>query len=116
ATPRPHSGCENSKDDFFMGMSQTIACPDGVPCWPTVRDRLAARGIPAQMRMIDGQLAFPDEEPPADWRELRIGTPDGMVTVRRGEGGVTVVTWGNADAAMQGAWNAVAAAFGSQQD
>lgn len=94
-----------------MGMSQTVACPSGVPTWPTVRDRLAARGCPAQMRMIDGQLAFPDEEPPPDWRELRIGTPDGMVTVRREGAGVTVVTWGNADAAMQRAWNEVAAAF-----
>jgi DNA-binding transcriptional regulator YdaS (Cro superfamily) len=93
-------------------MSQTIACPNGVPSWPTIRDRLAARGCPAQMRMIDGQLAFPDEEPPLDWHELRIGTPDGMVTVRREEAGVTVVTWGNADATMQRAWNAVAAAFG----
>jgi hypothetical protein len=92
-------------------MSQTIECPHGVPSWPTLRDRLAMRGFPSQMRMIDGQLAFPDEEPPADWRELRIGTPDGMVTVRREGNGVTVVTWGNADEAMQRAWNAVAAAF-----
>ena len=94
-----------------MGMSQTIECPTGVPSWPTVRARLAAAGCPAQLRMIDGQLAFPDEEPPADWRELRIGTTDGMVTVRREGAGVTVVTWGNADAAMQRAWNAVAVAF-----
>src|SRR5258708_38254654 len=94
-----------------MGMSQTVECPNGVPSWPTVRERLAARGYSAQMRMIDGQLAFPDEEPPPDWRELRISTADGMVTVRREDAGVTVVTWGNADAAMQRAWNAVAAAF-----
>jgi hypothetical protein len=77
-----------------------------------VRARLAACGIAAQMRMIDGQLAFPDEEPPPDWRELRVGTPDGMVTVRREENAVTVVTWGNADEAMQRAWNTVARAFG----
>src|SRR5262245_24481609 len=94
-----------------MGMSQKIICPNGVPTWPAIRDRLAARGYQAQLRMIDGQLAFPDEEPPPAWSELRIGTSDGMVTVRRDADGVDVVTWGNADAAMQRAWNAVAAAF-----
>ncbi len=45
--------------------------------------------------MIDGQLAFPDEEPAADWRELRVGTPQGMVTVRRGKERMVFVTWGN---------------------
>ena len=27
------------------------------------------------MRMIDGELAFPDEQPPESWAELRVGTP-----------------------------------------
>jgi hypothetical protein len=63
------------------------------------------------MRMIDGALAFPDEMPPEAWQELRLGTPQGMVTVRRAPDHVAVVTWGNADAPLREAWNAIAWAF-----
>src|SRR5262245_48494409 len=95
-----------------MGMQQTVRFPAGTtPSWPAVRDVLANARFPVQMRMIDGELAFPDEEPPEAWRELRLGTPQGMVTIRREAGRVDVVTWGNADAAMQQAWNAIAWAF-----
>jgi hypothetical protein len=75
--------------------------------------RLAANGTPAQMRMIDGQLAFPDEEPLADWRELRVALDGIMVTIRRGAEGVEVVTWGTADDAIRCAAEAVAQAFAS---
>jgi hypothetical protein len=95
-----------------MGMEQRVTFgPGAVPPWETVRDLLAARGYPVQTRMIDGQLAFPDEAPPPEWNELRIGTPQGMVTVRRQPGALTFVTWGNADAALRQAWNAVVWAF-----
>jgi hypothetical protein len=57
--------------------------------------------------MIDGQLAFPDETPPQMWSELRVGTPGGMITLRRQGDVVDVVTWGNADDGMQKAWNAL---------
>lgn len=50
--------------------------------------------------MIDGLPAFPDEEPPGDWRELRVATDAGMVTISRGERTLTCVVWGNADAAL----------------
>src|SRR5256885_17085163 len=90
-----------------MGMEQTIRPADAVT-WEGLRDFLAQHGYPLQLRMIDGELAFPDEVPPATWRELRVGTPQGMVTLRRGEGAVTLVTWGNADAALLQAWNALA--------
>jgi hypothetical protein len=54
--------------------------------------------------MIDGSPAFPDETPPADWKELRIGTAAGMVTVRRGDGVLNCVVWGNADSVLNLAW------------
>jgi len=51
--------------------------------------------------MIDGELAFPDEEPPANWHELRLGTAEGLaVTVRRESNRVVFVVWGNADAKL----------------
>jgi hypothetical protein len=62
--------------------------------------------------MIDGELAFPDEEPPESWRELRLATPEGMVvTARREQDRVVLVVWGNADAELLRAWNAITWAF-----
>jgi hypothetical protein len=62
--------------------------------------------------MIDGELAFPDEEPPADWRELRVSTLEGgMVTIRRDSDRVVLVVWGNADAGLVQTWNAITLAF-----
>jgi hypothetical protein len=93
-------------------MEQTVTFAAGVlPTWPTVRDLLAHLGYTVQVRMIDGQLAFPDEEPTAEWQELRLGTPQGMVTLRRGPGRIDFVTWGNADGDLRQAWNALVWAF-----
>jgi hypothetical protein len=92
-----------------MGMERVVTFPGSkVPPWEAVREWLARRGFPVQMRMIDGQLAFPDEKPPDDWREIRVGTPQGMITLRRDGDRILVITWGNADAAMIQAWNALA--------
>jgi hypothetical protein len=95
-----------------MGMEQTITFPaGGSPSWPAVRDLLASRGFPVQIRMIDGELAFPDEEPQENWHELRLGIPQGMVTVRRERDRVVLVVWENADARLLQAWNALTWAF-----
>ncbi len=89
-----------------MGMDQKVVfAADRLPSWPQLAEFLAERGFPVQMRMIDGALAFPDETPPEAWRELRVGTPAGMVTLRRDPDGMTLVTWGNADEALRQAWN-----------
>lgn len=91
-----------------MGLDQTIIVPSPTgPDYPAVAELLTRHGFPVQMRMIDGQLAFPDETPADNWQELRLATPQGMVTVRRQPGRVTCVTWGNADRALLQAWNAV---------
>jgi hypothetical protein len=95
-----------------MGMDQSVTFAGAaVPTWPAVCDLLARHGFAAQVRMIDGELAFPDETPPETWRELRVGTPQGMVTLRREADRVVCVTWGNADATLVQAWNALAWAF-----
>jgi hypothetical protein len=58
---------------------------------------LAEHNFPVQMRMVDGELTMPDEVLPGGWKEVRLGTPLGMVTlVRRGQEPL-VVTWGNAN-------------------
>jgi hypothetical protein len=57
--------------------------------------------------MIDGMPAFPDETPEPTWRELRIGTAAGMVTIRGREDTLTCVIWGNGVEALVAAWNKV---------
>jgi hypothetical protein len=100
-----------------MGMDRKVTLPAGaVPAWPTLVEFLAARNFPVKLMMIDGQLSFPDEQPPDSWRELRVQTPSGMVTLRREDDGVRLVTWGNAEGPLLQAWNAltwaIATAFG----
>jgi hypothetical protein len=95
-----------------MGMDQKVTFTGRTPPgWADVAGLLASRGWAVQMRMIDGQLAFPDEVPSEDWKELRVGVPGGMVTIRRQPDEVLLVTWGNADRAGRELWNALAWAW-----
>jgi hypothetical protein len=95
-----------------MGMDQTVTFRGPtLPTWEIVRDLLVRCGFPVQTRMIDGELAFPEEAPPETWRELRLGTPQGMVTLRREADRIVFVTWGNADQSLREAWNALAWAY-----
>jgi hypothetical protein len=92
-------------------MELKVICPEGkIPDLAGLRDGLAKRGFPAVLRIIDGELAFPDETPPAAWRELRLGTSQGMLTLRQVPDGVALVIWGNADQSLIQARNAVALA------
>ncbi len=93
-----------------MGMTRDVALVK-VPSWPAVAAALAARGVPVQMRMIDGALAAPDAVPEEGWNELRVAHDGEMVTVRRAAGGVQVVAWGNAGEAQRRLWEALAQAF-----
>jgi hypothetical protein len=90
-------------------MDLKIAClPERLPTWPRIREHLTGHGVAVEMRMIDGDLAFPDEEPPASWRELRVGTAAGMITLRREPDGVRLVIWGNAEPALVQSRDAIA--------
>lgn len=81
-----------------MGVELSVNFASGaIPAWSAIAEVCARRGLAVQMRMIDGQLSFPDETPSDDWRELRLGVPGGMVTMRRQSTGVVLVVWGNAD-------------------
>lgn len=91
-----------------MGMEQRVTLPAaGCPHWSAIAAVLEGVGYPVQMRMIDGELAFPEETPPENWKEVRVGTPAGMITLRRDARAIDLVTWGNADEALVRAWNAL---------
>ena len=92
-----------------MGVERVVDFPAGPPpAWPEILARLAASGEAPVLRMIDGLPAFPDESPEDGWRELRVGFPAGMVTLRRGTDTLTCVVWSNADPALVAARDRVA--------
>jgi hypothetical protein len=80
-----------------MGLQRDVTFTGEAPSWEALRDRLAAAGVPVGVRMIDNLPAFPDEVPQQGWRELRLATAHGMVTLRQAAGRLSVVVWGNAD-------------------
>src|SRR5437588_9759339 len=95
-----------------MGIEHIVTFPAGSPpSWLAARDLLASHGFPVQVRMIDGELAFPDEEPPENGRELRLATPKGMITVNRDGDRLVLVVWGNADPELIQAWKALTWTF-----
>jgi hypothetical protein len=63
----------------------------------TLLARLAARQLASTVMMIDGQLAAPNAPVPEAWRDLRLRTPAGMVTLKRRDRGIAIVVFGNAD-------------------
>lgn len=92
-----------------MGMEHLVRFPiEGTPDLRWVMALLAEHGFLVQVRMVDGELTIPDEVLPIGWKEVRLGTPSGMVTLVRRDQDLLVVTWGNADDPMLRAWNAVA--------
>lgn len=92
-----------------MGLELMVRpAPNAPITWESLRDFLQARQIPLQLRMIDNQLAFPDESPPADWTELRFSSASGMMTLRRDVDSLRLVIWGNADPSLVQAWRIVA--------
>ncbi len=95
-----------------MGLELAVAL-DSWPGWPVLLARLAAAGIDAPVKMVDGLPAFPGEVPEPDCAEIRLGLAAGMVTLRRAGDSVRLVVWGNADAGLLAARDAVAAALGA---
>src|SRR5580692_6736515 len=100
-----------------MGLDCTVRFSAGVvPAWEAIKGQLARVGELAPLRMIDGLPAFPDESPEPNWRELRIGFPAGMVTLRRNADTLACVIWSNADAALLAARDRVAWASAAAGD
>jgi hypothetical protein len=74
-------------------------------------ERLAAAGHPSTVAMVDGVLLGPGARPPPTWRDARLRTPAGVVTLRRAPEGVAIVVFANAEAGLRAAQQAVAEAL-----
>lgn len=94
-----------------MGLDMTIPWSGPGPAWKNLAADSQRRGVPLQLRMIDNLPAFPDEIPDDHWTELRVSVAAGMITLRRVETGIQLVTWSNADAALLVARDALADAI-----
>jgi hypothetical protein len=91
-----------------MGLDQTIRFPtDEIPSLEAIRAELLRVGQSVVVMMIDGLPAFPDEIPEPGWKELRLGSPSGMITLRAGLGSINCVIWGNSDDTLKLAWSKV---------
>src|SRR4051794_8943953 len=75
--------------------------------------KLAADGLPAAVAMLDGALHSPLAPLPDDWRDVRLKTAAGTVTLTRKPGAIAVVVFANADDALKAAQAKIAAAFAS---
>jgi hypothetical protein len=74
----------------------------------TILERLAASGLPSTLAMVDDVLQGPGATPPTAWRDVRLRTPAGMVTLRRVPSGVAVVVFANADEPLRAAQRTIA--------
>jgi hypothetical protein len=70
--------------------------------------KLAGAGLPSAVLMIDQQLVTPGAPPPARWREVRLKTPAGTVTLKLDGGAIAVTVFGNADPPLQAAQETIA--------
>ncbi len=60
--------------------------------------------MPLALKMIDNLPAFPDEQPEEGWKELRVSSANGMMTLRRTRNSLDCIVWGNADGNLQADW------------
>jgi hypothetical protein len=70
--------------------------------------QLGAAGLPSALAMVDNVLQGPGAIPPAVWRDARLRTPAGVVTLRRVPSGVAIVVFGNADEPLRAAQRTIA--------
>ncbi len=91
-----------------MGLEKVIVYEGMSPSWAQLAEAFQHRGLKAVIRMIDGQLAFPDESPPSAWHEVRLGFSAGMITLRAAPGRLFITIWGNASPELVQVWDQVA--------
>jgi hypothetical protein len=68
--------------------------------FPSLLERLAGAGLPSTIVMVDHSLVKPGASPPPTWRDVRLRTPAGMVTIVRRGDDVSVAVFGNASPAL----------------
>ncbi len=91
-----------------MGMEKLVPFTTVAPSWENIQREASKAGVALTVRMIDNLPAFPDEIPEPGWKELRVASAEGMMSLRQQPGVLAVIVWGNADQALQRDWAIVA--------
>ena len=92
-----------------MGLEILVSRNDPPPL-SALLERLAVMGMPAAIVMVDNILQAPGSPAPTAWRDVRLKTPMGTVTLVQRDGGIGVVVFGNASVQLQEAQRRVGAA------
>jgi len=71
---------------------------------------MARGGVDCKVVMVDGQLVAPAHQP-ANWNEVRLRTPAGMITLRKKADLVSIVVFGNAEPSLAAICGQITAAF-----
>jgi hypothetical protein len=93
-----------------MGLERLAPHPDR--SLPEIVAALAAAGVTAILVMIDNAFVVPGRPLPEAWRDARVKTPAGTVTLARRPDGIAVVVFGNADEPLRAAQDAILRALG----
>ena len=93
-----------------MGLSKLVPRRDTPPL-AELLERLSQLNVPSSIIMIDNQLVSPKLPPPSSWRDVRLKTPAGTVSLKRDAQGISVTVFGNADEALLAAQEAIVRAL-----
>jgi hypothetical protein len=74
--------------------------------------KIQAAGLAVTVVMVDDELVMPGNTLPAEWRDVRIRTHAGTVTLtKKSDQSISVVVFSNADAALRNAQQTIAKAL-----
>jgi hypothetical protein len=90
-----------------MGLTHSVAVRQP-PDLAALLEALTRAGLPSVPMMIDNQLVAPNAPPPARWRDVRLKTPAGTLTLKLDGSTVHLVVFGNADAGLLAARDTIA--------
>lgn len=90
-----------------MGLEILVPCRTPFPL-AGMLGALGHAGLPSTVAMVDNVLQGPGAMVPEEWRDVRLRTPAGTVTLRRQPSGVAVIVFGNADEKLRDAQRRVA--------
>lgn len=78
-------------------MGLEIAVAKEVRTLSEILGMMVQSGQDIEIIMMDGALVAPESTLPVAWRDVRLRTPEGTITVTRRGAGLAVVVFGNAD-------------------